>query len=156
MPTEPLVFRNKPVEVKLGEGENQKVITVKDLPYGKHKELLRKLSDIFIERAAFPQMVEKESRNVQKLMITDNKTAEEIGDIFMDKVKDLYMHLSNENVVDLLTLMTEGKLTESDIENFESGEVLGLTQYLLDRNIKALKNLFASLDDTQMQPKERN
>lgn len=155
MPNESLTFRNQPVTITLGDGPTAKSITVKDLPYPRHKELLSKLSDIFLERAAFPQMVEQLGRETQKMVIMQNKTADELGDIFMDKVKDLYMHLSDANVRELFLIVTDGQVGESEIDSFSAGEVIGCTKFLVDRNLVALKNLFASLDDTQMQPKDK-
>lgn len=140
---EPLTFRPEAVMVKIGA--KQKIIQLDDLTYSQHKELLKEVSKILIEKDTIPTAVGQIERSIQYQMLKENKTAEEAMHLFISKLSELYEGLTADRVVDLLKLATAGKITDEDIADMGGTEMSELLMFIISRQFKALKNLYASL-----------
>lgn len=136
-------FRVPEVIVKVGSKEA--LVTINDLPYPKQKKLLEKISRILMAQQILPENVKNLSVTIQREMVLNKKPVEEATKMFLDKLATLYGELNDEQVIELLKLATNDKITVEHIADMGATEMLNMLVWLLNRQFTGLKNLYASL-----------
>ena len=145
----PQCFRIRPVTVEVGENSEgqKKALVLKDLSWEKQQALVRRVSQIMVQRDLLPAAIESLPVALQRKMadgVTD--PAATLG-AMINQMVELFQVLTSDQVVELLQMVTDNAITAEDVKayNMGGGEILGLLQFALNRQLEPLKNFNASL-----------
>lgn len=154
MASTPLTFRNEPTPIDIGEGDKKKTITISDLPYREHQKLLTLIGEMWVEIAAVPQAVNRLDLEIQRRMMKEDKTAQDAAQMLQAALTGLYMLINDKRIVEILEIGAQGQIGDAELDIMTGTEAAGLAKFIIERNMKALKNFFASLTNIQSQPGE--
>ena len=152
---QPQTFRSEPTEIRIGL--KGKIVKIEDLPYGKHKELMRYLFDLWYAEQTAPITARMFAGLLRKRLV-DGKAEAKDGEVLQqgtiaeavksigDDLFSVYSRANSDQVADLLILCSGEQITKQDIEtDMGADECRALLVWLLDRNTVSRKNLMASL-----------
>jgi len=144
----PKSFRNQSIKIAIGpydENGKQKQIEVSDLPYGKHKEFIKKISAIWMRSKVIPATGEMFNQILTKQISTGKQPIDAIEEI-SKHVLSIFEGSTDDEKISLLKLLTSDQVTDVDIEKMTGPEINGMLIFLIERNLESEKNLEASLN----------
>lgn len=138
-----MTFRPQSVTVEVGSKKT--AIILEDIPFKKQKELLAKISTILLKREMIPASMKNIDQLINREIAVKGKSAEQAIKLFLDKLAELYQDINDEQVIDLLKIGSDDKITDEIMETMGATEMIELLAFIINRQSKALKNLSASL-----------
>ena len=142
---QPKKFRPEPVAITIGPDEKKKDIIIEDISYKKQQELIKRISNIVVNKELLPTASQSLAEGIQVQLIKEKKSPLEAIKTFVDCLSGMYEKLNGDEIMELLKIASDNKINDKDIEAMGAAEAIGLLTFLLDRQFVALKNLHASL-----------
>lgn len=140
-------FRNQPVKIGVGPFDtdgNQKQLSVSDISYGKHKDFMQVITNIWMRMQTMPKTTALFEQMVQIKVGQGVSVNEAVNSICTD-VAAIYKNMTGDEKKELLKLLTDNQLTDTEIDELQTTELHDLLLWLIERNLRAEKNFEASL-----------
>jgi len=143
--TQPRSFRSPPETITVGEPGRP--VIIRDLKYGKRKELQKYLMGLWFDRETLPTATKLFGNQVAGMISTGKMdVTEAITKIRGDLLKAYESGEEADHVAGLLGFCTDGQVTPEILAEMGGGEAIQLLVWLLDRHLQTEKNLDASLN----------